>query len=198
MDLQQRVTQHFNHSIATKQGAASLIAPSIASASELIVNALLMGNKVLCCGTAGSGGLAHYFSTTLINRFERERPGLPAVALNADALSLTAIANDFSYREVFSRQIRVLAQEGDVLVAISASGNSRQSAEAIVAAHEKGLRVVALTGRDGGDMAGLLGDADVEVRVPAQSVARIQEVHLLVLHSLCDLIDIQIFGEDES
>ncbi|MCB1664194.1 MAG: SIS domain-containing protein [Pseudomonadales bacterium] len=198
MDLQQRVTQHFNHSIATKQGAASTLAPAIAMASGVIVDALLQGNKVLCCGTAGSGGLAQYFAATLLNRFERERPGLPAIALNADALALTSVANDFSYREAFSRQLRVLAQDGDVLLAISPSGNSRHAAEAINAAHERGMRVVILTGRDGGDMAGMLSEGDVEVRVPAQSAARIQEVHLLVLHSLCDLIDIQIFGEDVS
>lgn len=198
MDLQKRVAQHFNHSIATKQGAASVLVPEIVSASELITEALLAGGKILCCGTAGSGGLAQYFASTLLNRFERERPGLPAIALNADTLALTAIANDLTYREVFAQQLRVLGQEGDVLLAISASGNSRNVAEAIKAARERRIRTVALTGRDGGDIADLLSGQDVEIRVPAQSVARIQEVHLLVLHSLCDLIDIQIFGEDES
>lgn len=198
MDLQKRVSQHFNHSIATKQGAAAAIVPVIASASELITTALLAGGKVLCCGTAGSGGLAQYFASTLLNRFERERPGLPAIALNADTQALTAIANDLTYREVFAQQMRVLGQEGDVLLAISASGNSRNVAEAIKAARERGIVTVALTGRDGGDIAELLGSQDIEIRVPAQSIARIQEVHLLVLHSLCDLIDIQIFGEDES
>lgn len=198
MDLQKRVVQHFNHSIATKQGAAAALAPAIASASEQITKALLAGGKVLCCGTAGSGGLAQYFASTLLNRFERERPGLPAVSLNADTQALTAIANDLTYREVFAQQVRVLSQEGDLLLAISASGNSRNVAEAIKAAHERGVVTVALTGRDGGDIAELLSGQDREIRVPAQSIARIQEVHLLVLHSLCDLIDIQIFGEDES
>jgi D-sedoheptulose 7-phosphate isomerase len=198
MDFQQRVTQHFNHSIATKQGAATVLAPYIVRASELITSALLQDRKVLCCGTAGSGGLAQYFASTLLTRYERERPGLPAIALNADSQTMTAIANDYTYREVFSKQLRVLAQEGDVLVAISASGNSRNASEAIRASHDRGVSVVALTGRDGGDMAELLNEGDVEIRVPAQSVARIQEVHLLILHSLCDLIDIQIFGEEES
>lgn len=198
MDLQQRVAQHFNHSIATKQAAASALAPSIVSASELITGSLLQGRKILCCGTAGSGGLAQYFVSILLNRYERERPGLPAIALNADTQTMTAIANDNSYREIFSKQLRVLAQDGDVLVVISASGNSRNACEAINASHDRGVNVIALTGRDGGDMADLLNENDVEVRVPAQSIARIQEVHLLVLHSLCDLIDIQIFGEEES
>ena len=198
MDLQQRVAQHFNHSIATKQSAATVLAPAVVKASELITGALLQGRKILCCGTAGSGGLAQYFASTLLNRYERERPGLPAIALNADTQALTAIANDHTYKEVFSKQLRVLAQEGDVLLAISASGNSRNASEAIKASHDRGVSVVALTGRDGGDMAELLDGDDVEIRVPAQSVARIQEVHLLILHSLCDLIDIQIFGEEES
>ncbi len=198
MDLQTRVSQHFNHSIATKQGAAATLAPVVADASELIARALLAGGKVLCCGTAGSGGLAQYFASTLLNRFERERPGLPALALNADTQTLTSIANDLTYREVFAQQLRVLSQENDVLLAISATGNSRSVAEAIKLARSRGLRTVALTGRDGGDVADLLAEQDIEIRVPAQSVARIQEVHLLVLHSLCDLIDIQIFGEDES
>lgn len=198
MDLQQRVAQHFSHSIATKQAAASALVPSIVSASEVITGSLLQGKKVLCCGTAGSGGLAQYFASTLLNRYERERPGLPAIALNADTQTMTAIANDNTYREVFSKQLRVLAQEGDVLLVISTSGNSRNACEAVKASHERGVNVIALTGRDGGDMADLLNENDVEVRVPAQSIARIQEVHLLVLHSLCDLIDTQIFGEEES
>ncbi|MEY3668101.1 MAG: hypothetical protein RL572_1641 [Pseudomonadota bacterium] len=198
MDLQSRVSQHFNHSIATKQGAVATLTPMVAGASELIASALLSGGKVLCCGTAGSGGLAQYFASTLLNRFERERPGLPALALNADAQTLTSIANDMTYREVFAQQLRVLGQENDVLMAISATGNSRSVAEAVKLARGRGLRTVALTGRDGGDIADLLAAQDIEIRVPAQSVARIQEVHLLVLHSLCDLIDFQIFGEDES
>jgi D-sedoheptulose 7-phosphate isomerase len=198
MDFQQRVAQHFNHSIATKQGAAAVVAPAVVKASELITGALLQGRKVLCCGTAGSGGLAQYFASTLLNRYERERPGLPAIALNADTQAMTSIANDYTYREIFSKQLRVLAQEGDVLLVISATGNSRNAAEAIKASHDRGVSVVALTGRDGGELTELLNEDDVEIRIPAQSVARIQEVHLLVLHCLCDLIDIQIFGEDES
>lgn len=198
MDLKQRVSQQFNHSIATQQSALAVLAPVVVKASELITEALLKGNKVLCCGTAGSGGLAQYFASTLVNRYERERPGLPALALNSDSQMLTAIANDFSYKEVFSKQLRVMAQEGDILLSISASGNSRAAVEVIRAARDRDINIIALTGRDGGEMAKLLNDMDTEIRVPAQSTARIQEVHLLVLHSLCYLIDIQIFGEEES
>jgi D-sedoheptulose 7-phosphate isomerase len=198
MDLQQRVNQHFNHSVATNQGAAALLAPAIAEASELMTNALLRGNKIMCCGAASSGSLAQYFAAMLLNRYERERPGLPAVALNGDAHALGVIASNSNYREVFSKQLRVLALEGDILVAICVTGNSKNTTEAIKAAHERGMSVVILSGQDGGDMAAALYEGDIEVRVPAQSVARIQEVHMLVLHSLCDLIDIQIFGEEES
>lgn len=198
MDLQQRVAQHFNHGIATTQAAAQVLGPAIELASEVLSTSLLQGRKVLCCGAAGSGGLAQYFAATLLNRYERERPGLPALALNADNQMLAAIANDHTHREIYAKQIRVLGQEGDVLLVLSASGNSRNTSEAIRAAHDRGLSVVALSGRDGGGMAELLHEGDVEIRVPAQSAARVHEAHLLILHSLCDLIDIQIFGEDES
>jgi len=198
MDLQQRVAQQFSHGIATTQATAQVLAPAIELASEVITGALLQGHKVLCCGSAGSGGLAQYFAAMLLSRYERERPGLPAMALNADSQTLAAIANDQSYREIYAKQLRVLGQEEDVLLVISANGTSRNTSEAIRAAHDRGLMVVALTGRDGGEMAELLHEGDVEIRVPAQSVARINEAHLLILHILCDLIDIQIFGEDES
>lgn len=197
MDLQQRVNQHFSHNTATNQGSVALLAPVIVSASEMITTALLRGNKVMCCGAAGSGSLAQYFATTLLNRFERERPGLPAIAMNADAQALSTIANNSYYREVFARQLRVLAQDGDVFLALCANDNSKSTTEAIKAAHERGMGVIILTGRDGGDMAAALNEGDIELRIPAQSAARIQELHLLILHSLCDLIDIQIFGEEE-
>lgn len=198
MNLQQRVSQHFNHNIATNQGSVALLAPAIVGASEMITASLLRGNKVMCCGAAGSGSLAQYFAATLLNRFERERPGLPAIAMNADAQALSTIANNSNYREVYAKQLRVLAQEGDIFLALCSNGNSKNTTEAIKAAHERGMGVIILTGQDGGDMAVALGEGDIELRVPAQSVARIQEVHLLILHSLCDLIDIQIFGEEES
>src|SRR5690606_5457704 len=198
MDIPQRADRQFSHGIDTTQETAQVLAPAIELASEVITGALLQGHKVLCCGSAGSGGLAQYFAAMLLSRYERERPGLPALALNADTQTLAAIANDQSYREIYAKQLRVLGQEEDVLLVISANGTSRHTSEAIRAAHDRGLMVVALTGRDGGELAELLHEGDVEIRVPAQSVARINEAHLLILHSLCDLIDIQIFGEDES
>ena len=198
MDLQQRVAQHFSHGIATTQAAAEVLGPAIELASEVITATLLQGRKVLCCGSAGSGGMAQYFAAMLLSRYERERPGLPALALNADNQVLAAIGSDQSYKEIYAKQLRVLGQEDDVLLVISASGGSRNTSEAVRAAHDRGLSVIALTGRDGGDIADLLHEGDVEIRVPSQSIARINETHLLILHSLCDLIDIQIFGEDES
>src|SRR5690606_5094046 len=164
--------------------------PAIELASEVITGALLQGHKVLCCGSAGSGGLAQYFAAMLLSRYERERPGLPAMAPNADSQTLAAIANDQSYREIYAKQLRVLGQSGAVRLVRSASGTSRNTSEGITAAHDRRRMVVALTGRDGGEMAELLHEGDVEIRVPAQSVARINEAHLLILHILCDLIDI--------
>jgi D-sedoheptulose 7-phosphate isomerase len=145
----------------------------------------------------GSAGDAQHFSSELLNRFERERPSLPAIALTTDSSTLTSIANDYSYNEVFSKQIRALGQPGDVLLAISTSGNSANVIQAIQAAHDREMIVVALTGRDGGGMASLLLPEDVEIRVPSTVTARIQEVHLLAIHCLCDLIDSQLFGSEE-
>ena len=149
------------------------------------------------CGNGGSAGDAQHFSSELLNRFERERPSLPAIALTTDTSTITSIANDYSYNEIFSKQIRALGQPGDVLLAISTSGNSANIIQAIQAAHDREMIVVALTGRDGGGMASLLLPEDVEIRVPANVTARIQEVHLLAIHCLCDLIDSQLFGSEE-
>ena len=158
---------------------------------------LLNEGKILSCGNGGSAGDAQHFSSELLNRFERERPSLPAVALTTDSSTITSIANDYSYNEIFSKQIRALGQPGDVLLAISTSGNSANVIQAIQAAHDREMTVVALTGRDGGGMASLLLPEDVEIRVPAKVTARIQEVHLLTIHCLCDLIDSQLFGSEE-
>jgi D-sedoheptulose 7-phosphate isomerase len=157
-------------------------------------DALLDDGKILSCGNGGSAGDAQHFSSELLNRFEMERPGLPAVALTTDTSTLTSIANDYSYEDIFGKQIRALGRPNDVLLAISTSGNSENVCRAIVAAHDRGMRIVALTGRDGGRMAGLLKDDDVEIRVPATRTARIQEVHLVVIHCLCDLIDMTLLG----
>jgi D-sedoheptulose 7-phosphate isomerase len=189
--MDQRVRQHFEESIATKQAAIGL-APAIAAAAATMTRCLLEDGKVLSCGNGGSAADAQHFSSELLNRFELERPGLPAVALTTDSSTLTSIANDYAFVDIFSRQVRALGQPMDVLLAISTSGNSENIVRAIHAAHERGLRVVALTGRDGGAIAGVLADGDIEIRVPAERTCRIQEVHLLIIHCLCDLIDAEL------
>ncbi|MFT7109976.1 MAG: D-sedoheptulose 7-phosphate isomerase [Psychrobacter glaciei] len=194
MHFQERIKSHFQASIETKQQATEVLAPVIEQASESMVNSLLSGGKILSCGNGGSAGDAQHFSSEMLNRFERERPSLPAIALTTDSSTVTSIANDYSYNEIFSKQIRALGNAGDVLLAISTSGNSANVVQAIQAAHDREMRVVALTGKNGGDMASLLLPDDIEIRVPATSTARIQEVHLLVIHCLCDLIDWQLFG----
>lgn len=197
MDSVERIKQLFEDSIKTKQLAAETLPEMIESAGQKIVQTLLADGKVLSCGNGGSAGDAQHFSSELLNRFERERPGLPAIALTTDSSTLTSIANDYSYNEVFSKQIRALGKEGDILLAISTSGHSSNVIQGIKAAHDREMTVIALTGRDGGNTASLLGPEDVEVRIPSSSTARIQEVHLLVIHCLCDYIDNALFGPAE-
>lgn len=195
MNFQERVESHFDSSIDTKQKARDELPPRIVQAASMITESLLNEGKVLSCGNGGSAGDAQHFSSELLNRFERERPSLPAMALSTDTSTLTSIANDYSYNEVFSKQVKALGRKGDILLAISTSGNSTNVVEAIKVAHDRGMRVVALTGRDGGKMRPLLAEADMEICVPSNITARIQEVHLVVIHCLCDLIDTQLFGE---
>ena len=194
MDLEARIRQHFNDSIATKQQALGPLAPVIARAATVMGSALRAKRKIMACGNGGSAADSQHFAAELLNRFEMERPGLPAIALTTDTSTLTSIANDYDYKDIFSKQIRALAHDGDVLLAISTSGNSPNVVRAIEAAHERGVIVVALTGRDGGAIGPKLRDGDVEIRVPARNTARIQEVHLLSIHCLCDSIDAQLFG----
>lgn len=194
--MQDRLLQHFNASIETKAQAAELLPPYIEHAAGMMVASLVNGGKILSCGNGGSAGDAQHFSSEMLNRFERERPSLPAIALTTDSSTVTSIANDYSYNEIFSKQIRALGNEGDILLAISTSGGSKNVIEAIKAAHDRDMQVVALTGKDGGNMASLLTDNDIEIRVPSEVTARIQEVHLLVIHCLCDLIDCSLFGEE--
>jgi len=194
--VQQRIIGHFAASIETKTLAAEELPAYIELGGQMMVNSLLGGGKILSCGNGGSAGDAQHFSSEMLNRFERERPSLPAMALTTDSSTITSIANDYSYNEVFSKQIRALGNPGDVLLAISTSGNSANVIQAIKAAHEREMTVVALSGKDGGDMTALLTDKDVEIRVPAFVTARIQEVHLLVIHCLCDFIDCALFGEN--
>jgi D-sedoheptulose 7-phosphate isomerase len=192
--LTARAQQLFEDSISTKQMSAALLSPILAAAAARIVAQLMQGHKVLSCGNGGSAADAQHFSSEMINRFERDRPGLPALALTTDTSTLTSIANDYAYDQVFARQIRALGQPGDLLLAISTSGGSGNVMAAVEAAREKDMEIIALTGRDGGALAELLGPRDIEIRVPSDSTARIQEVHLLSIHCLCDLIDRQLLG----
>ncbi len=196
MDPLTRVRDHFAESIATKQTAADALAESIAAGGRVMSDALLADGKILSCGNGGSAADAQHFSSELLNRFEMERPGLPAMALTTDASTVTSISNDYSYEEIFAKQVRALGKPQDVLLGISTSGESENVIRAINAAHERGMRVVALSGRDGGRMADLFEEGDVEIRVPATRTARIQEVHLLVIHCLCDLIDTTLLGSE--
>ncbi len=193
--MDDRVLAHFRESVAVKQ-ASETLAPQIAKAAQLMLQSLLNDGKVLSCGNGGSAADAQHFSAELLGRFERERPGLPAVALTTDSSTLTAIANDYEYANVFAKQVRALGQAGDILLAISTSGNSENVLRAVATAHSRGLKVVALTGRDGGTVAQSLNSDDVELRVPADRTCRVQEVHLLIIHCLCDLIDVGILGND--
>jgi len=195
MDLISRIKQNFQDSISTKQMAADLLAEPLATAAQMITQCLLGGGKILSCGNGGSAGDAQHFSSEMLNRFEMERPGLPAVALTTDSSTLTSIANDYSYDQVFSKQVSALGQQGDILLAISTSGNSINVNRAIKASHEREMQVIALSGKQGGDMASLLTADDVEIRVPSDSTARIQEVHLLAIHCICDLVDHQLLGQ---
>ena len=194
MSIREQVIQLFNASIETKQAARETLADPIATAVERMTDAFKSGKKILSCGNGGSAADAQHFSAELVCRFERERPGLPAVALTTDTSALTAISNDYDYNEVFAKQVNALGLAGDILLAISTSGNSANVVRAIEVAHDKDLTVVAMTGRDGGKIAKLLRENDVEIRVPANSTARIQEVHLLTLHCLCHQIDEVLFG----
>ena len=196
MEMLSRIREIFTESIQTKIDAADALPESIAKAADILVNALVNGNKILTCGNGGSAGDAMHFSSELLNRYERERPSLPAISLTTDVNTLTAIANDYDFNQIFAKQVKALGQPGDILLAISTSGNSANVAEAIKVAFSRDMLIIALTGRDGGELAGLLSTNDVEVRVPSPSTARIQEVHLLVIHSLCDLIDNRLFGDD--
>jgi D-sedoheptulose 7-phosphate isomerase len=196
MNTTERIAAHFQESIATKQAALETIVPAIDAAGSMLAQRLQDGGKVLSCGNGGSAGDAQHFSSELLNRFEMERPPLAAVALTTDSSTLTSIANDYAYNDIFSKQVAALGTAKDVLLAISTSGNSANVIRAIDMAHDRGMGVVALTGCDGGEMAGALDQGDVEIRVPADRTARIQEVHLLIIHCLCDLIDQHLFGSN--
>ena len=193
MELEHRIRNHFLDSIETKQNALEGLIIPIRDAANCISRSLLNEGKILSCGNGGSAGDAQHFSAELLNRFEIERPGLPAVALTTDSSTLTAIANDYQYDQIFSKQILALGTSKDVLLAISTSGNSSNIVKAVQAAHERNMLVLSLTGNKGGKLAKLLKGDDIEIRVPSDRTARIQEIHLLVIHCLCDIIDTILF-----
>ncbi|MEY4750508.1 MAG: hypothetical protein RIQ60_2722 [Pseudomonadota bacterium] len=195
--LEQRIQQQFFDSADLKYAAAETLTRPIADAVMAIMGAITSGGKVLACGNGGSAGDAQHFAAEFVGRFERERPGLAAISLVTDTSILTAVANDYAFEQIFSKQVQALGQPGDVLLAISTSGNSANVLAAIEAAREKDMVVVALTGKGGGRMAQQLAETDVHICVPATRTARIQEVHLLVIHCICDAIDLQLLGEKE-
>jgi DnaA initiator-associating protein len=187
------IKETFTESIQIQIAAAEALPDAITHASQALVATLLKGNKILCCGNGGSNAIAQQFVSCLLNRFETERPSLPALMLSQDPTTLTAMANDYDFDEVFSKQVRAFGQQGDILLAISTSGNSRNILKAMEAAVTRDMTIIALTGKDGGEMAGLLGEHDVEIRIPSHRTVRIHEVQLVTLHCLCDLIDQVLF-----
>ncbi len=197
MDPTQRIRQHFADSAQLKLDAVDALAPAAAGAAQILTGSLLADGKILACGNGGSAADAQHFAAEMVGRFERERPELPAIALSTDTSILTAVANDYSYEQVFAKQVRALGAKGDVLLAISTSGNSGNVIAAINAAREREMHVVALTGKGGGRIGRLLGAGDAHLCVPHDRTARIQEVHLLLIHCLCDAIDNALLGDDE-
>ena len=196
--LEQRIQQHFIDSADLKYQSAQALSKPIAQAVQAMLACVTSGGKVLACGNGGSAADAQHFSAEFVGRYERERPELGAIALTTDSSIITAIANDYDFTSIFSRQVRALGQPGDVLLAITTSGNSANVLAAVEAAHEREMTVVSLTGRNGGKMTHALRDTDVHICVPHERTARIQEVHILVLHCLCDGVDNQLLGEPET
>jgi D-sedoheptulose 7-phosphate isomerase len=195
MDLEQRIRQQFEDSASTALDTSAAIGAKILQAAQRMVTAHDRQEKILICGNGGSAADALHFSAELLCRYQRERPPLAAIALSADTATITATANDYAFGQIFSRQIDALGRPGDLLIAITTSGNSPNILEAVKAAAGIGLDVVALTGRGGGTLAGLLRETDIELRIPSDSTARIQEAHAIIIHSICDLIDLHITGE---
>jgi D-sedoheptulose 7-phosphate isomerase len=194
MDLAQRIRQHFLDSIDAKQMAMELLSPGIRIGAEKMVQTFISDGKILSCGNGGSAADAQHFAAEMVGRFERERPGLAAIALSTDTSTITAIANDYDYDLVFSKQVHALGRPGDLLVAISTSGNSANVISAIHAAHDRQMNVIAFTGRDGGQIGEILSGDDVHLCVPVQRTARIQEVHITMIHALCDAVDFMLLG----
>ena len=195
MDLTAHLRQHFDEGIELRRRMAETMPGAIARAGTALAEALRSGRKALACGNGGSAADSQHFAAEIVGRFERERPGMPAIALTVDTSALTAIANDYDFDRVFSKQVEALGQPGDVLLGISTSGNSKNIVEAMRAAHDKNMVVIALTGRDGGAMAKMLRPTDHHLNVAHPRTMRVQEIHLLVIHCLCEVVDNVIFGE---
>ncbi len=196
MDPVERIRSHFAESARLKQDAASALAPAIARAAGVLAESLLADGKILACGNGGSAADAQHFAAEMVGRFERERPELPALSLATDTSILTAVANDYAYEQVFAKQVRALGAKGDVLLAISTSGNSGNVIAAIEAARDREMRIVAMTGKGGGRIGGMLAEGDVHLCVPHDRTARIQEVHLLMIHCMCDAVDNTLLGDE--
>lgn len=197
MNLLKQVKESFISSIEAKEIALKLLPEDIVDAAILMINCLQVGNKIIVCGNGGSAADAQHFAAELVNRFLLERQPLPAIALTTDTSVITAIANDYSYEQVFAKQVQALGNSGDVLLAISTSGNSENVVAAVKEAKVQGLKVVGLIGKTGGKISEILDNSDVEIRVVEESTPRIQEVHVLIIHCLCELIEQQLFGEEE-
>lgn len=196
--LHKRIESSIADHILTVQNSTAVLTPLIAQGAQVLISALLNDRKILACGNGGSAADAQHFSSELLNRFETERPGLPAVALTTDSSTITSIANDYNFEDIFAKQVRALGQPGDVLLAISTSGNSANVIRAVQAAHERDMPVVALTGREGGEITTLMNNNDVNICVPGSSTARIQEMHIIAIHCVCDLIDLQLLGQGDT
>jgi D-sedoheptulose 7-phosphate isomerase len=197
MPLHDRIFGHFQASAQTKLDAAGALVPAIEQAARHMVHCLAQGGKILACGNGGSATDAQHFASHMINRFEQERPGLAAIALTTDTSTLTSIANDLAYEQVFARQVKALGQPGDLLLVISSSGNSPSVLQAVAAAHARSMPVIALTGNGGGVLGEQMQEDDVCLSVPAESAARIHEVHMLAIHCLCDAVDSVLLGVEE-
>lgn len=195
MSHQERIIRQFTQHQETIEKSVIRLSDRIEQAAIILGQCLLSDGKIISCGNGGSSSEAQHFSSELLNRFERDRPGLPAIALTGDVAALTSIANDYEFEEIFAKPIRALGHANDVLVIYTTSGNSKNLLRAVSAAHDRDMTILAMTGKDGGPLSPLLRESDVEIRVPSDSTARIQEVHLVITHCLCDLIDLQLFGE---
>lgn len=196
MDLSDRIHNNFEENRRTSKAAMETLAPVIEAAARLMTQTLLNDRKIMACGNGGSAGDAQHFAAEMLNRFETERPGLPAIALTTDSSTLTAIANDYNFDEIFAKQVLALGQPGDTLFVITTSGNSANILRAVKAAHERDMICIGLNGRDGGELTGLLRGQDVNICVAGGATARIQEVHIVIIHCLCDLIDYQLLGHE--